>query len=497
MKIIITTLWILLCFDVSYGQRNKKSLLDHQDTDCVVALCTTSGISKVTVGSQGIGKQSADFFTSILDTESWPARWHCGTWSPFHGWLYISSDIVIWLSYFMIPAILGFFVYKKKREPIPFRLIVFLFIAFILACGLTHLVDASIFWWPAYKLSALIRFLTATVSLGTVFALINVTPKVLEFKSPDVLEQIVKERTAELNDLNARLQEEVNSRQRVELQLLQLNKQLAEKSERLELINEELIQHEVELKKSEAKVIALNTDLETKVELRTKELNAINEELEAFTYSVSHDLRAPLRYIDGFTNILWEDNHDRMDETGIRNLKVIIKNAQYMGQLIDDLLNFSKISRTKFVKQYFSTEEQVRSIIEDQIAQEKNRVINIEISALEHCRADISMLRQVWINLISNAIKYTRKTQETRIQIGSIRYAQEIHYFVKDNGIGFDMAYANKLFRVFERLHNREDFDGTGVGLALVKRIVERHGGRIWAVGKANEGASFSFSLPI
>jgi signal transduction histidine kinase len=444
----------------------------------------------------GIAKQGLDFFASILDTQSWPDRWHCGTWSPFHGWLYILSDVVIWFSYFMIPTILIFFVYKKKKEPIPFRSIVFLFIAFILACGLTHLVDAAIFWWPAYKLSALIRLGTATVSLGTVFALIRIAPQVLELKSPEVLEETVRDRTAALNNLNVLLQEEINNRQRVEQDLIRLNKQLAEKSERLERINAALTQREAELKISESKVLALNADLEIKVQRRTEELQTINEELEAFTYSVSHDLRAPLRSIQGFANILTEDCHELIDNTGKKNLQVIIRNAQYMGQLIDDLLNFSRTSRSKFVKEYFDIGLQVKHVVNELLAQEENRSIHIEMTAIESCEADVSMLRQVWVNLVSNAIKYTRRTSEARIHIGSTRHGQEIHYFVKDNGVGFDMKYMNKLFGVFQRLHKRDEFEGTGVGLALVKRIVEKHGGRIWAEASVNEGALFTFALP-
>jgi signal transduction histidine kinase len=497
MRIILISFSLWLCAAAACTAHSEEPYPGHQEASCSIPVCGPDKISMASAGDPGIGKQGVDFFASLLDTHSWPDRWHCGTWSPFHGWLYILSDIVIWFSYFMIPTILFYFVYKKKQEPVPFRFIVFLFIAFILACGLTHLVDAAIFWWPAYRLSALVRMGTAAISLGTVFALIRITPKVLELRSPDMLEETVRERTAALNKLNGLLQEEVNSRQRIEQDLMSLNMQLAEKSERLERINGELVQRESELKISESKVLALNADLEIKVRQRTEELQTINEELEAFTYSVSHDLRAPLRSIQGYSNILSEDYHDLIDDTGKKNLKVIIKNSQYMGQLIDDLLNFSRTSRSKFVKEYFNTGLQVKNVVDELLAQEKDRAISVEISAIESCEADINMLKQVWINLISNAIKYTRREPEARIRIGSTRHGQEIHYYVKDNGVGFDMAYMNKLFGVFQRLHKRDDFEGTGVGLALVKRIVERHGGRIWAEAKVNEGASFIFALPV
>jgi hypothetical protein len=174
--------------------------------DCNIAICQVTP-------SQSYAQHSSDnhvteFVTGLLDTKDWPARWQCGTWTSFHGWLYIISDIIIWFSYFMIPLTLGYFVYRRKREPIPFRSIIFLFIAFILACGLTHLVDAAIFWWPAYRLSAAIRFITAVVSLGTVVALVKIAPQVVVLKSPDTLEQMVDERTKELTGVNTRLHEE-------------------------------------------------------------------------------------------------------------------------------------------------------------------------------------------------------------------------------------------------------------------------------------------------
>lgn len=477
------------------GTRREKKIDVPQATMPVV--CQTNAMQTLPAKEESLAVQSASFFTSLLDTKSWPPRWQCGTWSSFHGWLYITSDMIIWLSYFMIPLILAFFVYKKKTEPLPFRSIFFLFISFILACGLTHLVDAAIFWWPVYKLSALIRFGTATVSLGTVFALINIAPRVLELKSPETLERMVEERTAELHAVNIRLQEEITHRQAVEEKLLQLNRQLEEKSNRLARSNDELLKREDDLKKSDEQVRQLNTDLEQKVLYRTKELDAINKDLEAFSYSVSHDLRAPLRSIHGYASILSQDYSEKVDSESKKKLDVILKNSEYMGQLIDGLLNFARTSRTKMQKANFNANEQVRSIVDELQAQEEGRTVAVNIASLEHCQADITTLRQVWINLLSNAFKYTRKNAKPTIEIGSERNDHEVLYYVKDNGVGFDMAYSDKLFGVFQRLHRKQDFEGTGVGLALVKRIIDRHNGRVWAEAKVNEGAVFYFALPL
>ena len=492
--VIIFIMGLFMSTSLLVSSREKKIDVGH---DAMPVVCQTNAAQALPGKEESLATQSANFFTSILDTQSWPARWHCGTWSSFHGWLYITSDMIIWLSYFMIPLILAFFVYKKKTEPLPFRSILFLFIFFILACGLTHLVDAAIFWWPVYKLSALIRLCTATVSLGTVFALINVAPQVLELKSPEVLERMVNERTAELHTVNARLQKEILHRQEVEEKLLQLNKQLEEKSGGLTLINEELVKREHALKKSEEQVRQLNTELEQKVAYRTSELDTINKDLEAFSYSVSHDLRAPLRSIHGYASILSQEYSDKVNDEGKKNLSVILRNAEYMGQLIDDLLNFAQTSRSKMLKTSFNADEQVRNIVNELLAQEEGRKVTVDIASLDHCKADITTLRQVWINLVSNAIKYTGKNKNARIEIGSTRNDHEILYYIKDNGVGFDMAYSDKLFGVFQRLHRKQDFEGTGVGLALVKRIIDRHNGRIWAEAKVDEGAVFYFSLPV
>lgn len=224
---------------------------------------------------------------------------------------------------------------------------------------------------------------------------------------------------------------------------------------------------------------------------------AVNNELEAFTYSVSHDLRAPLRSIDGYSKILQEDYGSTMDTEANRLLEIIRNNARRMGQLIDDLLDFSRLGRKEMDNSVVDMQTLVTHVQQELVSQEKNRKIQVKINRLEEVKADARMMRQVWINLISNAIKYSRLQAVANIEIGSSIEDNRVVYFIRDNGVGFDMKYADKLFGVFQRLHKVQEFEGTGVGLALAHRIVSRHGGKIWADATVNEGATFFFFIPI
>ena len=235
-------------------------------------------------------------------------------------------------------------------------------------------------------------------------------------------------------------------------------------------------------------------DLELQVELRTSELRAANRELEAFSYSVSHDLRAPLRAIAGFVQILDEDHRGTLDEQGRHYLERVKVNAQRMGELIDDLLAFSRIGRTTMVRQTVDLMTIAETVGRDLIAA-SGRPIELKISALQPCYGEGALINQVFVNLISNAIKFTAKVAHPVITIGCTGNGVTT-YFVRDNGVGFDERYAEKLFGVFQRLHRSDEYEGTGVGLAIVHRIITRHGGRVWAEGKPDEGATFYFTLP-
>jgi signal transduction histidine kinase len=232
-------------------------------------------------------------------------------------------------------------------------------------------------------------------------------------------------------------------------------------------------------------------------EKRAKELEEAIKELESFSYSVSHDLRAPLRAINGFTKVLVEDFHDQLNEDATELLNEIIANSNRMGELIDNLLEFSRIGKQQVNRAEINVEVMVKSVIAELTALDKNRLAKITVHPLQKIRADRNMLKQVFINLVSNALKYSGRKPDPVIELGSYTENNCVVYYIKDNGAGFDMRYYGKLFGVFQRLHSSAEFEGTGVGLAMIHKIVAKHAGKVWAEGKVNEGACFFISLPV
>ena len=259
---------------------------------------------------------------------------------------------------------------------------------------------------------------------------------------------------------------------------------------KMQLQKKELAEKNAALQQAEAHINALNSELMQTI----ASLETANKELGSFSYSISHDLRTPLRAIDSFSNIMLQEYADKLDDEGIRILNIVISNASKMNQMIDRLLEFSRLGKKEIRRETIDMKKLVNSSIHEFVTHTEHKPAS-DIGELPLANGDPALLSHVWTNLIANAVKYSSKKPEPRIEISSYTEQEETTYFVRDNGAGFNMAYADKLFGVFQRLHREEDFQGTGVGLAIVQRIIAKHGGRIWTDSKVNEGTTFYFTL--
>lgn len=308
-----------------------------------------------------------------------------------------------------------------------------------------------------------------------------------------------EKRAAELIIANAELIFQNNEKEKRSDELIIANKELVfqhiEKEKRAaELIvaNRELALQNVEKEKMAAELMTAMHGLAES----TTDLETANKELESFSYSVSHDMRIPLRAIHGYSRMLKEDYESKLDAEGNRLINNIIDYTQKMGQLIDELLEFSRLCRKELKFVDVPMNDIVKNICQEMNHANTGNKIEFKVGELLPVQADNVSLKQTWVNLISNAVKYSRQKERPIIEIGSSIQNNEVVYYVKDNGAGFDMRYADKLFGVFQRLHTEDQFEGTGVGLAIVHRIISKHGGRVWGEGKVDEGATFYFSLP-
>jgi len=420
-------------------------------------------------------------FSELFRTSGFMPHGYCLLWTPSLLWTYVVSDSLIGLSYYSIPFALFYFV--RRRTDLPFIWMFVLFGIFIAACGTTHLSEVLDIWIPLYWLDAAIKAVTAVVSVLTAVLLWPLLPRALALPSP-----------GQLAEANRRLEEEVAERQRIQAELESVNANLeqrvAERTAELRELNGALRREVAEKVRAREEAIRLNGVLEQRVAERT-------EELESFSYSVSHDLRAPLRAIDGFAAMLKEDHAAQLDSEGGRLLGIIQDNAQKMGNLISDLLTLSRLGRQHMELAAIDMPGLVRSALQEVDAAAPDAgAAEVRIGAMPTARGDPTQLRQVWVNLLANAVKFSSKESKSEIEVGGYAKDTESVYFVRDNGAGFDMKYYEKLFGVFQRLHRDDEFPGTGVGLAIVRRVVQRHGGRAWAEGVPGTGATFYFSLP-
>jgi len=273
-------------------------------------------------------------------------------------------------------------------------------------------------------------------------------------------------------------------RQNSNIHFVMLNRKIDE-------LNHEIMQHQ----RAEEKIRKLNAELEQRIDARTAELRNAYQELESFSYSVSHDLRSPLRSINGFSQLLLEDYFDQLDDTARSYLQRVCEGANRMGQLIDEILEFSRVGRCELRKQAISFTDLSREIVQQLRNQEPDREVETAIADGVHGEGDLHLLHIVLENLLNNAWKYTGKVEHARIEFGELTKDQQKVYYVKDNGAGFDMRYMDKLFGAFQRLHSATEFEGNGIGLATVQRVIQRHGGRVWAESAPDHGATFYFTL--
>ncbi len=286
-----------------------------------------------------------------------------------------------------------------------------------------------------------------------------------------------------------------NEKEKKAIELFHANKTLILQNEEKEKRTKELTRANEELKKAENYILQLNDQLEHKIVERTTQLESVNKELESFSYSVSHDLRAPLRAISGNSKILEEDYSEKFDEEGKRALNSIRHYSKNMGELIDDLLAFSRLGRKQVSVSDINMNNLVRTIKAELPPSDQDARTEFRILALPPAKGDVSLIKQVWTNLISNALKYSKNKPKSIIEIGGKEEGERVVYYIKDNGAGFDMQYYDKLFGVFQRLHSQEEFEGTGIGLAIIQKIVNRHSGTVWAESKLNEETYFYFTL--
>lgn len=367
-------------------------------------------------------EQVIDFFGRLLDTSDWPPRWYCGKWSDFHGWLYIASDLTIWLAYMAIPLILIRFVLLKKGVPLSGFFL--LFGAFILFCGLTHLLDALMFWWPAYRISALVRFITGILSVSTVVALIRYFNQALGLRTSGEYER------------------ELSFRQQA-----------------------------------------------------VQELTRSNEELQQFAYVASHDLQSPLKTISNYLTLFESKYGDQLDDSGKRMIDTSAAAADRMRILINDLLDLSRVGNTTEYEPV-DLNSLIHEILDEQQTDIQATGAVITVDPLPTLTAHHTDLKQLFQNLITNGLKYRRPDVTPRLQIQVQDQGDQYEFSISDNGIGIAPQHYDRVFQVFQRLHNRNEYPGTGIGLATCKKVIDIYGGQIWIDSTVGTGSTFYFTIP-
>jgi signal transduction histidine kinase len=403
------------------------------------------------------------------------------------------ADATLALACVAIAFALAYF--ARRRPDVGARPLLVLLAISVAGIGIVHALGVVVLWLPAHSLQATAKAATALLALATAFAIWRAMPRALALPNP-----------RELETANAALRRDAERRERAgaalseDMRVLERNRdeQTAALTEANTRLEREIAEHrktDQALRYNETLLRRLHDGLEEHIAERTAELTKTISELEAFSYSISHDLRAPLRAINGYAAILGAEHGPALDDAGRTLLARIATNAARMAQLIDGLLDFARLARVEFVKGDVDMSELARAAATEVRGGSDADSVELTVAGLPPTRGDAQMLRQVWVNLIANALKFSAPKPKPKIAVGGERRGDEVVYWVRDNGVGFDMAYAEKLFGVFQRLHSAGEFPGVGVGLAIVRRIVLRHGGRIWAESVPGEGSTFYFTV--
>ena len=531
--------------------------------------------------------QIVDFFKGLFSTHLWPARWHCGLWSDFHGWLYITSDLMIWSAYFAMPLIIVSYISRKKNSK--FLPVYFLFAAFILACGTTHLLDAITFWYPMYRLNALVRFVTGVISWVTVYYLVKMVPIAFALKSPELLEAEVEQRKKVEEQLRRSLLQ-LNDAQDIARMghwdwdipagLITCSDTLSHiyeypphgsslsYDEFLALIHpddrenvDDLLRQAIDtgefkeyyhriitpggsiktihsrgkmmLDENRRPVQILGTEQDvteqknTEYELiiKSNNLEAANTELQKFAYVASHDLQEPLRKINIYNNRLRDEYATTYTDKQNTYLDKITSATSRMQTLIKDILDFSQLNSAGITYQKTNLNEIIRQVISDMEITIEKTSASISIADIPSLDANPTQMRQLFQNLLGNAIKFMKPDVNPHIDIsaqivygGQVESAHTLkaHYkfsewnedrywnkekfckiTIQDNGIGFESEFAQRIFIVFQRLDSDRLYEGTGIGLAICKKIIENHHGLISASSSPGAGARFEIVMPI